>query len=305
MAELERYYCEAERKLGVFDEPGPSAEDARSEPYPNRPLAAHLQLGPLERGAERSGIPFWNTPVPQNTVPYDGRAACVRGNTCAICPNGARYSPDFTFLKLLDEKAISIHPGTLAPKRIMAERRPRIVAADAVEQDEPVTFRTPVFVLASGHTCPPHRLLLSAKSRFPNGLANSTGKVGRHMTGHCCVTAQMEVPFDSYRGIFDTHALLSRHYFRSKPGEPYVRHALRIWESTTGREPRLKNGDNQILFGDDLLNDGRSRATPRGYYDTHPDRDRRLTLNPATKSQYGHPLPKIEPTLDAAARRSA
>ena len=107
--------------------------------------------------------------------------------------------------------------------------------------------------------------------------------------------------------MFDTHALLSRQYFRSKPGEPYVRHDLRIWESATGREPRLKNGANQILFGDDLLKDWRSRATPRGtarlrgYYDTHPDRDSRLMLNTATKNQYGDPLPKIEHKLDAAA----
>ncbi len=306
-AELERYYCEAERKLGVAGEPGPFAEDARSEPYPMVPSPLTYNLARLKEAAERSGIPFWNTPVAKNTVPYDGRAACVRCNTCAICPTGARYSPDFTFQKLLDKKAISIHAGTLVRKLIMAEDGTRIVAAEAVEQNEPVTFRAPVFVLASGYTWTPHLLLLSANNRFPNGLANSSGNVGRYMNGHDWVTAQMEVPFEIYPGMFDTHALLSRQYFRSKPGEPYVRHDLRIWESATGREPRLKNGANQILFGDDLLKDWRSRATPRGtarlrgYYDTHPDRDSRLTLNTATKNHYGDPMPKIEHKLDAAA----
>src|SRR6185437_487806 len=36
--ELERYYCEAERRIGVSGEPGPFAEDARSEPYPMAPM---------------------------------------------------------------------------------------------------------------------------------------------------------------------------------------------------------------------------------------------------------------------------
>ena len=33
-AELERFYCEAERRIGVSGEPGPLPEDRRSEPYP-------------------------------------------------------------------------------------------------------------------------------------------------------------------------------------------------------------------------------------------------------------------------------
>src|ERR1043165_4190152 len=36
--ELERYYCEAEQRLGVSGEPGPFPEDKRSEPYPMRPM---------------------------------------------------------------------------------------------------------------------------------------------------------------------------------------------------------------------------------------------------------------------------
>ena len=32
--ELERFYCDAERTLGVSGEPGPLSEDRRSEPYP-------------------------------------------------------------------------------------------------------------------------------------------------------------------------------------------------------------------------------------------------------------------------------
>lgn len=309
-AELERYYCEGERRLGVSGEPGPFDEDRRSEPYPMVPSPLTYNLARLKEAAEKSGIPFWNTPVAKNTVPYDGRAACVRCNTCAICPTGARYSPDFTFKRLLAKRAIEIHTGMLVRRLTLDEGSSRISAAQAVNRmqpDEPIEFRAPVFVLASGYTWTPHLLLLSANSRFPDGLANTSGNVGRYMTGHDWVTAQMDVPFEIYPGMFDTHALLSRQYFRSKPGDPYVRHDLRIWESAVGREPRLKNASGEMLFGEDLLQDWRARATSRGtarlraYFDTHPDRDSRLTLDPKSKNQFGDPLPKIEHRLDAAA----
>ena len=307
--ELERYYCEAERKLGVAGEPGPFPEDRRSEPYPMAPSPLTYNLLRLKEAAENSGIPFWNTPVAKNTVPYNGRAACIRCNTCAICPTGARYSPDFTFQALLAKKAIEIHPHTQVRKLAMAGQDTRITSAQAVDRagGEAIEFRAPVFVLASGYTWTPHLLLLSANARFPKGLANSSDHVGRYMTGHDWVTAQMEVPFEIYPGMFDTHALLSRQYFRSQPGDPYVRHDLRIWESAVGREPRLKNAAGQMLFGDDLLADWRARTTAKGtarlraYFDTHPDRDSRLTLDSAARNQFGDPLPKIEHRLDAAA----
>ena len=102
--DLERYYCEAERRLGVSGEPGPLAEDKRSEPYPMHPMPLSYNLAVLKAWAEKSGIPFQGTPQAKNTRPYGGRAQCLRCNTCEICPTGARYSPDFTFKQLLAAK---------------------------------------------------------------------------------------------------------------------------------------------------------------------------------------------------------
>ncbi len=308
--ELERYYCEAEKRLGVAGEPGPFEEDRRSEPYPMAPTPLTYNLRMLKEGSEKSGIPFWNTPVAKNSVPYDGRAACIRCNTCAICPTGARYSPDFTYKKLLAKKAIEIHDHTLIRRLELGGAGSKIAAARGVNRlqpEEELEFRAPVFVVASGYAWTSHLLLLSANSRFPNGIANSSGHVGRYMTGHNWVTAQMEVPFAIYPGMFESHALLSRQYFRCKTDAPYVRHDLRIWESAAGREPRLKDADGKILFGDDLLADWKQRATSigtsrlRAYYDTHPDFNSRLTLDASVTNQFGDPMPKIEHKLDVKA----
>ena len=305
--ELEKFYCEAERRLGVSGEPSPLPEDARSEPYPMQAMELTYNLLELKTWGEKSGIPFWSTPQAKNTIPYDGRAQCIRCNTCAICPTGARYSPDFTFKQLLAKKQIALHDQMQIRRLVLHESTTRIASATGVNRatGETVEFRAPLFVLASGYTWSPHLLLLSRNSRFPNGLANRSGLVGRYMNGHEFISAYIEIDARIYPGMNETHALISRQYFRCKPGDPYVRHDLRIWESAVGHEPRLRANGGKLLLGDDLLNDWRTRAQRgtarvRGYYDVHPDRNSSLTLDETATNKFGDPLPKIEHRLDRA-----
>jgi quinoprotein glucose dehydrogenase len=308
--ELERFYCEAERRLGVSGEPGPLREDRRSEPYPMPPMTLSWNLRQLKAWADASGIPFWSTPQAKNTREYDGRAVCKRCNTCEICPTGARYSPDFTFRRLLEKKRIVLHDRTLIRRLTHDAEGRRIVAAHGVSRarnGEPVEYRARTFVLASGYCWSPHLLLLSASPKFPAGLANSSGLVGRYMNGHAFVSAQIEIDAKIYPGMNEQHSLISRQFFRCPADRPYVRHDLRVWESSSGRDPRLKDAGGRLLLGDALLQDWRTRAQRgaarvRAYYDVHPSRDSALTLDAARKNQWGDPLPVIRHELDAASR---
>ena len=301
--ELEKFYCEAERRLGVSGEPSPLPEDWRSEPYPMAAMAMTHNLIALKKWAEQSGIPFWSTPQAKNTKPYDGRAQCIRCNTCSICPTGARYSPDFTFQRLLAGKNFSLHDRTLVRKLVLDEGRKTVAAAQAVDRDapgDPIEFRAPVFVLASGYCWTPHLLLLS-------GLANRSGLVGRYMCGHAFISAQIEIDSRIYPGMNEQHGLISRQFFRFKGDGPFIRHDLRIWESAAGHEPRLRSADGRLLLGDALLADWRERAKRgtarvRGYYDVHPDRDSSLTLDETSRNRWGDPMPKIEHKADAASQ---
>ena len=215
--------------------------------------------------------------------------------------------PDFTFKQLLKNKQIALHDRTQIRRLEMDASTNKITQATGTSRatGEAVQYRAPLFVLASGYAWSPHLLLLSRNSRFPTGLANSSGAVGRYMNGHEFISAFIELDAEIYPGMNETHALISRQYFRCKPSDPYVRHDLRIWESAMGHEPRLRAKDGKLLLGDDLLNDWRTRARRgtarvRAYYDVHPDRDSQLTLDPTAKNKFGDPMPKIEHKLDAA-----
>jgi len=167
-------------------------------------------------------------------------------------------------------------------------------------------------VVASGYTWSSHLLLLSANSRFPNGVANSSGLVGRYMNGHRFMQALASVDVETFPGQNMTHSLISRQFFRCPTDKPFVRHDTRVWESAAGKDPRLRDPQGKLLLGDEVFADWRSRMKGssvrlRAYIDVHPSADSRLTLDPTSKNRYGDPMPKIEHVLDEAtmARKAA
>ena len=300
--DIEPFYQEAEERIGVAGTQGPSDLDQRSKPYPLPGLPISYNIGLLKEWAEKSGIPFWPNPVSKNTIPYRGRRACQRCDQCSICPSGAKYSPDYTFRDLLDQKRIELIDRTLVRKLVLEDRGDRIayaVATDRDQPDEPVHLRAKIFVLGAGYVWSAHLLLLSAVARFPDGLANRSGLVGKYVTGHRPVTAYAEVPMKLYPGVFGADSLLSKKFQRPGKLERYMRHDLRIWESTAGRAPRLENDAGEILLGDSVLADWRERtkqgaARMRCYYDVIPARESALTLDPATRNEWGDVMPRID-----------
>ena len=293
--DLEKHYCEAERRIGVSGEPSPLKEDARSEPYPMPPMNMTYNLIQLKSWAEKSGIPFWTTPQCKNTVDgYGGRGVCRRCNTCEVCPTGARYSPDWTFKQLLDAKKIQLHDQTLIRKLVLDDKTTRIVAAQAAKEDgsdNNVEYRAQTFIIASGYCWSAHLLLLSANSRFPNGLANSSDHVGRYMTGHLAHETRIDLDVKIYPGMNEQHSLISRQFFRCAPDKPYVRHDLRVWEAASGR-PRLRDANGKLMLGDEIISDWRTRivrgtARVRGHFDTHPDKRQPADAQPGQQEQVG------------------
>jgi len=314
--ELEKYYCEAEKRLNVAGEPSPHSEDRRSQPYPQPPIPLSYNLQLLKSWAEQSGVKFVGLPMARNLTPHDGRGACCVYDTCGeVCPSGARYSPDFTFRQLIQPKKITLHDRTLVRRLTLDERTTRIVAAQGYHQDrpnDPIEYRAKTFVVASGYCWSSHLLLLSATARFPNGLANSSGLVGRYMNGHRFINATANIDAQTFPGQNMTHSLISRQFFRCRTDGPFVRHDTRVWESSSGRDPRLRSPDGKLLLGDELMNDWRSRTTGssvrlRAYVDVHPSADSRLTLDQSKKNRYGDSMPKIEHHFDEAtvARQAA
>ncbi len=300
--DLEPFYQEAEERMGVAGEQGPPEYDPRSAPYPMPPVPLGYNLERLRSWAADADVPFWTQPWAKNTVPYQGRNVCQRCDTCSICPTGAKYTPDFALDRLIAAGRVTLLDRTVVRRLVLEDGSDRVAMAVAVDRDQPddpVEIRARVFVVAAGHTWSSHLLLSSADSRYPTGLANRSDMVGRYMTGHWFVSAFVDLPFRLYPGLFPSNSLLSRKYARPGPLGRYVRHDMRLWESTVGREARLRDDSGQVLLGNDLMADWRARnerstARVRSYFDVLPDADSRLTLDPTRRSPWGDPLPRID-----------
>jgi len=175
------------------------------------------------------------------------------------------------------------------------ERTSRIVSAEAVQRDTrsstQVTFRAKQFVVAAGYVWSAHLLLLS-------GVANKSGTVGKYLAGHRNQQAFIELPIKLYPGINGQHSLVTKQFMRTPPDARYLRHDLRVWESSYDRSPRLRDSGNAIMLGDDIMRDWRDRtktgvARVRAYYDVIPDRESSLTLDSSRRNAWGDPLPRL------------
>lgn len=301
--DLDPFYQEAEEKLGVSGEQGPPELDPRSKPFPMPALPLSYNLQRLQEWTTRAGIPMWSQPSAKNSVPYHGRNVCQRCDTCyPVCPTGAKYSPDFTFDELVKTGRVEVVTHSLVRRLHADDRSGRITRAtgnSTLRPAEELVFHARTFVLAGGFAWSPHLLLLSKSAKYPDGLANRSGLVGKYLCGHRNVAAQVALPLELFPGLNVQHSLVTKKFMRPGPLPKYVRHDLRVWESSYGRDARLRNDAGQLLFGDAMLADWRTRARTgaarvRAYYDVLPARESELTLSPSARNGWGDPMPHLE-----------
>ena len=205
------------------------------------------------------------------------------------------------FDALVRDGRITLHTNTLV-RRLHTDARGRITHASANATAGPerdTEYRAKHFVLAAGFAWSPHLLLLSKSARYPDGLANRSGLVGKYLCGHRNVAAQIRLPLRLFPGLNVQHSLVTKKFMRPGTLDKYLRHDLRVWESAFGSEPRIRDDKGEVLFGDAMLADWRARAATgvarvRGYYDVLPAKESELTLDASAKNRWGDPMPRLQ-----------
>ena len=188
-ADLEKYYCEAERRIGVSGEPSPLPEDERSEPYPMPADDDDLQPDPAQ-GVGREE----RHPVLDDAAGEEHGRRLRRPRQVPALQHVRGLSDRRALLAGLDVQAAARReedPAARSDARAQARARRRDDEDRRGAGGEGRRHRTTTSStarrrssIASGYCWSSHLLLLSANSRFPNGLANSSDHVGRYMTGH-------------------------------------------------------------------------------------------------------------------------
>jgi choline dehydrogenase-like flavoprotein len=203
--ELEPYYTKVDWEIGVSGAPGPF-DPPRSKPYPLPPLPLKSSGAILEKGANAIGLHAQVAPKAILSQPYRGRAPCVHCGFCLGfgCEMGAKSSTLAAMIPLAEATGrCEIRPLSIVARLETNEagRIREVVYYDSAGQLQAQKAKSVVLSANGAET--PRLLLMSESSRFPHGLANSSGIVGKYLmfNGHATAHAAFEHPLNEYKSV--------------------------------------------------------------------------------------------------------
>jgi len=184
-AELEPYYTKVDWEIGVSGQADANPfEPPRSRPYPMPPMRVKSSGVLFERGARKLGWHPAPAPLVINSVPYGGRPACVNCGFCHgfACEVMAKASTMSTVIPQAEATGNCEVRANSYVSRIDIDKRGRATGAayfDSRGREHFQKARAVILAANGGET--PRLLLNSANPKFPQGLANSSGLVGKYL----------------------------------------------------------------------------------------------------------------------------
>jgi choline dehydrogenase-like flavoprotein len=284
----------------------------------------------LGMGKSVTALKVRSLPTARNSQPYRNRRACAGNTNCIpICPIQAKYDPTITLNEALNGGARLIHHAVASEILLENDSVSGINYLTYDLEGGPKTgsgcLKARIYVIAANGIETPRLLRMSNKQR-PNGVANSSDMVGRHLMDHPQYLSWglLPQPVFPYRGPLVTSAIgdLCDGPFRSQRAAFRISLGNEGWNSLVGgnaqfgSDPNVTtldfiNGmnssglnkkdfsqlaDNSTLFGADLartLGNLISRQFRIAFpIEQSPDPNNRVTLS-SLSDGLGLPRPQI------------
>lgn len=262
--ELEPFYAMVEREVGVS---GRVVEHPHQEPrstdFPYPPIAEAPMSSWIDKAAEKIG--YHAVPVPRAVLsqPAMGRRSCEYSGYCSSygCSSGAKGSGRAALLN----HAVATGNCTIKPNakvyKIATDSKGEISGVhyyDAQGRKQSVSAKTYVVACQAVETS--RLLLASTGEKFPNGLANNSGQVGKNLLFSGGGTGSGDFIYDQ---------LSEQQVNELKVVGPFVNRALQDWykiddKTFTGANTKgqAKGGTIDFLFHQNPI--ARARGTQWG-----------------------------------------
>ena len=317
--DLAPFYEQAEHAIGVAgDHSGDThAPRARDFPLPSVPRSPSAHW--LARGAASLGWSTFTPPLAVNTVPYQGRGACIQCAQCIgfSCPTDAKNGSHNTLLP----RALATGRCTLVTRaqanRLLTDARGRVVGVAYVAPVSPgsPTFAThtvhaPLVIVSSGAIESARLLLLSSSPAHPQGVGNHSDHLGRHAQGHYYPIAYGLLP----PGVEQTLtgpgvSVATTRFNHGNPGviggamlaNDFVKLPLIFWRQSLPPDvPRWGLANKRAMR--DLFRRG---IDLRGPVQEIPSPSSRVTLDPRIRDRHGLPVARLSGTTHPETVRTA
>jgi choline dehydrogenase-like flavoprotein len=308
--DLAPFYERVEEDFAVAGLAGdPAFPPGKGPPLPPPPLAPMGRL--VARAHNRLGWHWWPGPNAIATRPHGPLNPCTQRAACMWgCVEGAKASVDRTHWPYCIARGVRLVTGARV-RRLEVDARGLVRGAVWVDRRGGERLeKAAVTVLAANGIGTPRLLLVSATSRYPRGLANSSGLVGRRLMMH---------PFGTVVGLFaedlgSTHGVWGQHlhsleFYETDTARGFVRGAKWGLQPTGGPLSMTRAypwGDNAV-WGERFHAEVRKRLDHSAMWgiiaEDLPDEENRIELDPVLKDADGIPAPKIIYKMSENSRR--
>ncbi|MGE0037699.1 MAG: GMC family oxidoreductase [Xanthobacteraceae bacterium] len=182
-ADLAPWYDAAEAELGVAGHADPLGSP-RQNPYPMPELPLTLGDRLMDEAAVPLGYRVRVSPQARNSQPFDDRPACCASASCIpICPVQAKYDATVHVRKAVAAGARILSNSVAVRIDVTGDGMVGGVAIRRPDRSE-TSLSARHIVIAAHAIEGPKLLLMSRDERYPNGVANSSGAVGRYLMDH-------------------------------------------------------------------------------------------------------------------------
>jgi len=234
--DLAPYYDAMDVELGTSGLGGdPAFPDLPSPPTPPMPVGK-MGRKAIE-GMDKLGWHWWPAPNSIPTKPYGRLNPCALRGTCRNgCPEGAKASFDITHLPDALANGLRLISGARVREVLVNEEG---LASGAVYVDRNGRERrqmADIVIVCCNGVGTPRLLLNSTSKRFPDGLANSSGLVGRNLMLHpySTVIGHFDEDLESWIGPAG-QPVQSMQFYETDPSRGFVRGAK--WHVLPGGGP--------------------------------------------------------------------
>jgi len=283
--EMEPWYARAEMKMGV----------TRTNGIPGLPGNNNFKV--MHAGAKKLGYKEVHTGnMAINSQPRDGRGMCLQLGFCFQgCKSGAKWSTLYTEIPRAQSTGYFELRTQAHVTRIEHNAQGKVTGVvyrdkDGVEQRQ----KARIVCVAGNSIETPRLLLLSSSSMFPDGLANSSGQVGRNYMRHTTgsVYAAFEQPVHMYRGTTMAGIIRDESFPDIRRGFVGGYELETIALGLPFMAAFLNPGD----WGEEFCWWLDNYVNTAGMWIVGEDMPRetnRVTLNPEVKDQWGNPVPNV------------
>lgn len=297
--DLAPYYDRIEADFGVSGHPGDTAfPDITSYPMKPGPMGHAGRM--MAAAHDRLGWHWWPGSNAIATEDYRNQGACVQRGACMWgCINHSKGSPDVTHWPDALKLGVQLITGATV-SRVEVDARGRatgvVYLKDGVERRQ----EADVVVLAANGVGTPRLLQMSADKRNPNGLANSSGLVGKRLMMHpfATVVGVFDEKFDPWKSVWG-QPIYSLEFYETDRSRGFVRGAK--WNVTPTGGPQAMTAafpwGGKPIWGDDFhrtIADRLGHSVAWGIVaEDLPEEHNRIELDPTRTDNVGLPAAKM------------